>query len=74
MDVAEIEKVFGDAIAQAGDRIAWAVGVEPFGAVVLETMRPYLHDVAQAFVAACEAGDTEEQFAARMAALTGEES
>lgn len=74
MDIAEIEKAFGDALVQAADQVSWAVGVEPFGWVLLETMQPYLHDVAQAFVAGCEAGDTEEQFAARLAVLHAQDA
>lgn len=74
MDVEAVEKVMGDAILQATDHVAEALHVKPFGAAVLETLQPLLHDAAEALVAAAEASDTPEQFAARMAALNAKES
>lgn len=74
MDVAEIEKAFGDALVQAADEIAAALCLESFSSPVLAVVQPHLHEVALAFTAAVEAGDTPEQFTARMAALNAEES
>lgn len=74
MDVVEIEKHLADAIVQATNDICAYLALGPLGAPVLDTMQPYLHETAQAFVAAVEAGDTPEQFTARMAALNAEES
>ncbi|MFG1794160.1 hypothetical protein [Nocardia sp. NPDC049149] len=68
MDVAEIEKGLGEVIARAGDQLAATLHLEPLGVAVLDIFRPCLRNAAQAFAAAVEAGDTQEQFAARIAA------
>lgn len=74
MDVEAVEKAMGVAIVHATDEIAEALYLEPFSSPVLAIMQPHLHDVAVAFMAAAEAGDTPEQFAARMAALNAQEA
>jgi hypothetical protein len=74
VDVAVIEKALGEAVVDAGDQIAAALQLEPLGTVVLKTLQPILHDAAEAFVAAAEAGDSPEQFQARMAALIAKAS